>query len=457
MDIGRKGIILVLLILVLPTSSAGLPTVSCAGCVRSADYFTDGTNLRQTFYAKEGSWITLEGDSGFWENANGQKIGSGDLLSFPVGRNGFYVLNTTDGDFYATINMIPLSPELPKKISDIYVDGNKVENHGKIETAQGSSLKLKVVVAKGDCPDYFVEWTSDSSAITFSDPYLLSTIAYIGDYSGKNPMITVTVYSENRRAQKTRDIELRIFKNTPPKIEIDWEPNLVESHEAFIVYFDGSTSGTSGDESDDYIGKVSASLQYPSGAITTRSKTMDADDSLKSLRFTAGERGRHYLTATVTDSYGATNTTATDFLVTEKGDSGKDKPLFHVREPVDCIADENCTIEIYGADKGIFPEYFYQGRELRKPFKFPAGDHRVEITAFEVDDKGRRKNEVKKTVWVHAVANDSNGYDAVAEPVSAPIPQEEIVAESQETPIGRMSIIALPIAAWASRRRRSKS
>lgn len=460
-----KAMIFVLLILVLPIVLAD-PMVFCIGCDkdRTSRITTNGIDKWQTFYVKDGRGITLEGSSGFWKDENEQRISDESSLAFTVKNSASYILETVNGNFCATINMIPLSSKLPKKVSGIYVDGDETENHEKIRVAQGSSLKLKLLVTKGDCPAYFINWTSDSSAITFSDSDLLSTVAYISNHSGKNPTITATVYSENRKERQTRDIELIVFKNTPPKIELDWKPNPVKSHEFFNVYFDESTSGSSGDESNDYIAKVSASLQNPVGATTTRSKTMDEGDALKSLSFTAGERGRYYLTATITDSYGATDTTIAEILVTEKGGSGRDKPLFHVREPVNCIAGKNCPIEVYGMDSGIFLEYYYQNIKLVKPFKFSAGDHWVEIRAFEVDDRGKRKNEIKQVVRVHAVAddfnafNDSSGSVFVAESIGdtpiARVAREKSI-ESQETSMSN-GVLLVIVALWVCRRRRLK-
>lgn len=450
-----KEIVIICLVIMVffPIVLANLPTVSCVGCVRSDEITTDGSNTCRTFYAKENDRITLKGNSGFWENRNGQKISDGSSLTFAVKESDSYVLKTANGDFIATVGMIPLSLKLPETISDIYVNGDEIENHGKIEAAQGNLLKLKLIVTKGDCPAYYVEWTSDSPAITFSDSNSLSTTAYVGSYSGKNPTITITIYSENRERQETRDIRLEIRKNTPPSIDIYWEPDSVKSYERFTVYFYESTSGSSGDEIDDYIRKVSATLQKPGGNKVTNSRTMDEDDSLEGLSFNTGERGEHHLTATITDRYGATDTADVTILVTEKGDSGRDKPMIDVAEDIYC-AEGSCDFSVRSVDKNVFIDYSYQGKKMVKPFNLSPGDHEILIKAYSLDENGRRKNEITKTVYAHVTA-DSN-TSAIAEPANvAPIARED-PTETQKSPPGIVPLaIGLFAAALFARRRMS--
>ncbi len=441
-------VFLVMLSLFLPITLASPPAVSCVGCDgKTSEIVTNGINAWQTFYAKEGSPITLRGSSGFWQDEAGQAIGDGSSWSFTAKDNAMYILKSPSGDFYATVNIIPLSSELPETISDIYVNGDEIENHGKIETAQGNSLKLKLVVTKGDCSVYHIEWTSDSPVITFSDFDSLSTIAYVGGYSGKNPTITATIYSENRERQKIRDIGLEIHKNTPPAINIDWEPDSVEveSYERFTVYFEGSTTGRSGDEDGDYIAVVEAWLRDASGKLVSHSRrTMDRQMPLPILSLTSRSVGQYTLAVQITDRYGATDTADVTILVTEKGDSGRDKPVVDSPDDINCVAGEVCDLSI-NADGDTFIEYLYQGKRMIKPFKFPPGDHEVIIRAYYLDENGRQRNVVTKPVWVHVVANAS----AIPEPANAaPIAREDL---AETSPLGGASAV---IVAWRILHRR---
>jgi len=452
-----KMIVVCLVIMVLPVALASLPTVSCIGGdnERTSEITTDGTDAWQTFYAKENDRITLKGNSGFWENQNGQKISDGSSLTFAVKESDSYVLKTANGDFIATVNIVSLSSCVPEWRSEVEINGDE-DGEDDIIVAAGEEFDISAKVG-GGCKKYRVEWSANpSSAVAFDNPRSLSTKGYVAnDYSGKNPVVTVAIISENGERRREKTVNLIVKKNSAPAIKVRVGSSIA-SYTSFEVSFEGSTTGDSGNEDGDYIAEIEAWLKDANGKSVGHSRrTMDRKKKLSALSLTPGSVGQYTLTATVTDRYGATDTNSVTILVTEKGDSGRDKPLLHV-EPINCIAGEICDIIVRSADKDIFIEYFYQGKKMVKPFKFSPGDHEVLIKAYRLDGNGRRKNEITKTVYVHVTA-DSN-TSAIAEPANvAPIARED-PTETQKSPLdGILAIIALPIAVWRARRKIMKS
>ena len=429
----------------LPIALASPPAVSCVGCDdrKTGEITTDGTNSWQTFYAKEGSRIVLQGNSGFWEDDSGRIISDGSSLTFAVKESDSYVLKTANGDFIATVNVVSLSSCVPEWRSGIKINGDEYDGGATRETAAGEELGFEVKV-KGGCKNYQIEWSADpSSAIAFVNPWSLSTKGHVDeDYLGKNPALTAATTSENGERRREQTVNLMVRKNSPPAIKVRVSSSIA-SYTSFEVSFEGSTTGDSGNEDGDYIKKVSATLQKPGGNKVTNSRTMDEDDSLEGLSFNTGERGEHHLTATITDSYGATDTADVTVLVTEKGDSGRDKPMIDVSEDIYC-AEGSCDFSVRSVDKNVFIDYFYQGKKMVKPFNLPPGDHEILIKAYSLDENGRRKNEITKIVYVHVTA-DSN-TSAIAEPANAPIAREDL-AETQKSPPG---IVPLAIGLFAA-------
>lgn len=456
MDIERKAIICILLILVLPTAMADLPAVSCAGCVNSGDIITDGTDVWRTFYVNERSQINLEGTpDGFWENENGQRVSDTNSLTFVARDNTRYVLNTTNGKFFATINVAKLSSCVPEWRSEIEINGDEYGKDDTRETAAGEELHFSVRVKSG-CEKYQVEWSADPpSAVAFNNPQSLSTKGYAAkDYSGKNPTVAVTLTSENGDNRRKQTTKLAIFDNSAPSIEARTD-SLIYSYTSFNVYFDGSNSGDSGD--NDYIKEIEAWLRDENGIqVSSKRKTISKGQSLPTLKLKPRAMGVYSLTARITDSHGATAEKTITVLVTEKGDSGRDKPLLYV-EPIDCVAGKPCDISVRSADKDIFIECLYQGKKMVKPFKFSPGDHEILVKAYYLDENGRRKNVITKTVLVHVVAN-SNDTVPIVEPASVPIAREDPV-ETQEVSPGIMPLVAGLFAAalFARRHRNPKS
>ena len=415
-----KGIVIVMMVVFIPIALASPPTVSCVGCdeEKTSGITTDGTNSWQTFYAKEGSRIVLQGSSGFWEDQSGRRASDGSSLEFSVKKSTEYTLKTASGDFHATIGLVALSSCVPEWRSGIEINGDQYDGDDTRKTAVGEELDFAVRV-KGGCKNYRVEWSADPpSAIDFNNPHSLSTKGYVDeDYSGKNPAVTVTLVSENGERRREQTINLMVRKNSAPAIKIKVGSSIA-SYTSFEVSFKGSTTGTSGDEDGDYIAEIEAWLKDASGKQVSHSqKTMDREKPLPVLTLKPESMGAYNLTARITDKYGESAEKTLPVLVVEKGDSGRDKPLLYAG-PVNCIAGAACDVSVYGADKDIFIEYFYQGKKMVKPFKFLPGDHEVLIKAYYLDENGRRKNLITRTVWVHAVANE---------------PPPEVIASINET------------------------
>ena len=449
------------MLLFLPIALASSPTVSCVGCDdrKTGEITTDGTNSWQTFYAKEGSRIALQGNSGFWEDDSGRKISDGSSLEFSVKDSTERVLMSPSGDFHATISLVLLSSCVPEWRSGIKINGDEYGKDDTRETAAGEELSFSVRIGSG-CKNYRVEWSANPpSAVAFDNYRSLSTKGYVAkDYSGKNPVVKIVLISENGERRREKTINLIVKKNSAPAIKVRVGSSIA-SYTSFEVSFEGSTTGDSGNEDGDYIAEIEAWLKDANGKSVSHSRrTMDREKKLPTLSLTPGGVGQYTLTATITDRYGATDTVDITILVTEKGDSGRDKPLLRVMEPINCVAGEFCDLSVRGADKNIFTEYFYQGKKMVKPFKFPIGDHEVLIRAYYLDDNGRRKNVTTKTIRVHVATDSNSNASAIAEPANmAPIARED-PTETQKSPLdGILAIIALPIAVWRARRKIMKS
>jgi len=445
------------LMVFLPIALASPPAVSCVGCDdrKTGEITTDGTNSWQTFYAKENDRITLKGNSGFWENQNGQKISDGSSLTFAVKESDSYVLKTANGDFIATVNIVSLSSCVPEWRSEVEINGDE-DGEDDIIVAAGEEFDISAKVG-GGCKKYRVEWSANpSSAVAFDNPRSLSTKGYVAnDYSGKNPVVTVAIISENGERRREKTVNLMVRKNSPPAIKVRVSSSIA-SYTSFEVSFEGSTTGRSGDEDGDYIAEIEAWLKDANGKSMGHSRrTMDRKKKLPALSLTPGSVGQYTLTATITDRYGATDTADVTILVTEKGDSGRDKPLLRVMEPINCVAGEFCDLSVRSADKDIFIEYFYQGKKMVKPFKFSPGDHEVLIKAYRLDGNGRRKNAITKTVLVHVA--DPNASVPVAEPANAAPIAREYLAETQKSPPGIMPLAAGLFAGALFARRRLSS
>jgi hypothetical protein len=450
-----KEIVIICLVVMVffPIVLANLPTVSCVGCVRSDEITTDGTNAWQTFYAEENDRITLKGNSGFWENQNGQKISDGSSLTFAVKESDSYVLKTANGDFIATVNVVSLSSCVPEWRSEVEINGDE-DGEDDIIVAAGEEFDISAKVG-GGCKKYRVEWSANpSSAVAFDNPRSLSTKGYVAnDYSGKNPVVTVAIISENGERRREKTVNLMVRKNSPPTVKVRIVSSIA-SYKSFEVSLEESTTGKSGDEDGDYIAEIEAWLKDANGKLVSHSrKTMDREKPLPVLSLTPGSIGQYTLTAQITDRYGATDTADVTILVTEKGDSGRDKPMIDVAEDIYC-AEGSCDFSVRSVDKNVFIDYSYQGKKMVKPFNLSPGDHEILIKAYSLDENGRRKNEITKTVYAHVTA-DSN-TSAIAEPANmAPIARED-PTETQKSPPGIVPLaIGLFAAALFARRRMS--
>ncbi len=450
-----KEIVIICLVVMVffPIVLANLPTVSCVGCVRSDEITTDGTNAWQTFYAEENDRITLKGNSGFWENQNGQKISDGSSLTFAVKESDSYVLKTANGDFIATVNVVSLSSCVPEWRSEVEINGDE-DGEDDIIVAAGEEFDISAKVG-GGCKKYRVEWSANpSSAVAFDNPRSLSTKGYVAnDYSGKNPVVTVAIISENGERRREKTVNLMVRKNSPPTVKVRIVSSIA-SYKSFEVSLEESTTGKSGDEDGDYIAEIEAWLKDANGKLVSHSrKTMDREKPLPVLSLTPGSIGQYTLTAQITDRYGATDTADVTILVTEKGDSGRDKPMIDVPEDIYC-AEGSCDFSVRSVDKNVFIDYSYQGKKMVKPFNLSPGDHEILIKAYSLDENGRRKNEITKTVYAHVTA-DSN-TSAIAEPANmAPIARED-PTETQKSPPGIVPLaIGLFAAALFARRRMS--
>lgn len=459
LDIGREAMVCIFLVLVLPVALASPPLVSCIGCEnKKTSQTTNGIDRWQTFYAKESNRIVLEGSSGFWEYENGQDIGTGSSISLNVAKSGLYILRTENGDFYATIIVSPLSSCVPEWRSEIKINGDEYAKDDTRETAAGEELDFSVRVKSG-CQKYQVEWIADPpAAVAFNNPRSLSTKGYVAkDYSGENPTVMVVLTSENGDNRRQQSAKLMILDNSAPTIKIRTD-SPIYSFESFNVYFDGSNSGNSGD--GDYIEKIEVWLRDENGIqVSSKQKIINKGQSLPILQLKPEAVGVYTLTVEITDSYGAIAEKTTTILVTKKGGTSKDTAMIDVPEHVYCFAGERCKIPVNRSDKSVSVRYYYGDKStlMASPFYFSEGTHQVWIYAYYFDWKREREyGGIWKPVWIHAAVNDSNASIAVAEPADDWIAQEEF-AEPQETPLGRMPMIALPIVAWRMSRRRRTS
>ncbi len=458
LSVSFKGIVIFCLVmasLFFPVVLASPPTVSCVGCdkEKTSGITTDGTNSWQTFYAKEGSRIVLQGGAGLWQGDNGQKISDGSSLTFVAKDDAQYILKAASGDFYATISIVSLSSCVPEWRS-ILIDGDEYNKDNTKIVAAGKEVDFEVRVER-DCKNYRSEWSVDPpSAIDFNNPHSLSTKGYVAkDYSGKNPVVAVTLVSEDGESRREQTINLMVKKNSAPAIKIK-VGSAIASYTSFEVSFAGSTTGTFGDEDGDYIACIEAWLKDASGELVSHDrKTMDREKKLPVLTLKPGPMGEYALTAQITDKYGESAEKTMTILVAKKGNSGRDKPLLHVQD-VNCIAGEPCDISVYSADENdenVFIDHFYRGKKMVKPFKFPPGNHEVLIKAYDIDEDGRRKNSVAKTVQVHVVANAT----AITEPANVPIAPEDLA--DPKMPLGIIPLVAGLFAGALFARRRLSS
>lgn len=466
MSVRYKEVFLVLLIVSLPIATA----IDYKGCTSNGAY-THGNDQYQTFHAKKGADVTLSSDAAncHWEQ-NGKTISGSGKLTFSADKDTEYVLvcagsGKTTSRLFATI-VVSVSSCLPEKGSEIKIDGKKYSKDDTRETATGEELDFSVSV-KGGCKNYQVEWSVDpSSAIVFAKPGSLSTKGYVAnDYSGKNPTVTVTFTSEDGSKQREQTTKLAISDNFAPSIKIRTDSS-IQSYTSFSVSFEGSTSGKSDDEND-YIAEIEAWLKDAEGTqVNYKSKSVSKGQSLPTLSLKPRAMGAYTLTARITDSYGAIAEKTTTILVTEKGNTGKDKAMIEITEHINCTANQLCKIPVERSNRNISVRYYEKDDDgelssLLSPFNFSEGIHEVQVYAYYFNWKTKKEQGgVWKTVWVHAVANNSNAFNdanasvSVAELVNdTPIAREE-PDEAQETLIPHESLVALPIAAFLARRRR---
>jgi hypothetical protein len=245
------------------------------------------------------------------------------------------------------------------------IDGDEYNKDNTKIVAAGEELDFEARV-KGDCKNYQVGWSVNlPSAVAFNNPHSLSTKGYVAkDYSGKNPVVTVAIISENGERQREQTINLAVRKNSAPAIEIRNGPTA--SYKSFEVSFAGSTTGTFGDEDGDYIACIEAWLKDASGELVSHDrKTMDREKPLPVLTLKPESMGPYNLTARITDKYGESAEKTMTILVAEKGNSGRDKPIIDMPSDTYCVFGESCDISVYSADENdenVFIDHFYRGK-----------------------------------------------------------------------------------------------
>lgn len=431
------ALILTSLMLLQATESQTLPTVICHGCQRASDQ----TTKSKTFWVNENNDFNLEwsGPSGNyrWE-INGKETGKGKLLYLTARKDAEYVFASIDRNgqkqelFRATVRIILPEVCRPSFDSEIIINDKEYSSSDTKKVAVGEWFNLEVEIDENDCHNYKIEWTSDpDGVIEFNNHYSRKTTAIVRKGLTWNPKIEVTLSASDGSLSIIKDTHLSISGNTPPAIKIRYD---AYSHKSFDVYFDKTTTGTYGNEDNDYLARIEAKLYDSRGNfIDSDFDEFDEGDNLEPLTLTPQAAGEYTLFTRVVDSHGASAEFEQAILV-QKGDTGKDEPVIYAPDSVGCITGQICRIdasETIVRDNSVKLEFYEDGIPLSNdkyggscnsaicPHIFSEGNHKVRLDAYYLDEDGDRYNEVSKTIFVNAHKQTTDSSKAKKSPLDS--------------------------------------
>lgn len=471
----RKVLIAVITILVLLSMTFVAQAemlsaqIKCEGC-----YNSDGCK----FWVDEGKTITLiaysSGGIGNkeyeWTDECG-KIVLGNSLKLIFTENIEYTLVVTDdiGYITKTVEIVPASSKsscIPNFRSVAVQD-----EYRRSEYSAGDIFEVRARLKDTrECPNYNFYWEADDQNIAFTNPSSIKTDVIIGQ-GVKRGNITVTAVITNGEVKRKQSITVKIVDNYPPQISVRFDQPF--SYTKFNVYFDGSTTGKSRDENNDFIREYTVTLFDENGNLVDSAVRRGyAGREISCLSVKPNGWGIYFLEATITDSHGLTSN-ITETIEVKKGNTGKDVPVIFVSDDVIyCKIGEICKINAgetrrRDSEVSMFGYYYSNGEQIVNPNSdccsgpvcefiptYP-GTHKIKITAkyFGNDNIG------SKIITVIVTDNKSvTPAPTKARPISTPPKccyQENYRVPTPETPgMGFGSAIAMLIIAVAVRRKK---
>ena len=475
MKIERLLMIVVVVCIFTPVAQAdALSTqIRCDGCY-SWDYAPGG----YMFWVDVGEKITLTafsvGGTGNeeyeWTAESGETV-FGSSLKLIFTESVKYTLVVTDdiGYITKTVEIVQSSSEsscLPSFRSVAIQD-----EYRRSEYSAGDIFEVRARLKDTrDCPNYNFYWEADDENIAFTNPNSTKTDVIIGQGVGIGHT-TITAVVTNGIMTRKKDVNIKIVSNTPPQISVRYDQPL--SYTNFNVYFDGSTTGKSGDENNDFIREYSIALFDENGNLvdsTVRRGYIGREVSYLSVK--PDGWGIYSSEIAIMDSHGSTSSINETFEV-EKGNTGKDIPVIFVSDDVVyCKTGEICKINA-GETKRRDPDistfgYYMNGEQIVNPngdycsgpvCKFiPTypGTHKIKITAkyFGNDNIG------SKTITVIVSGNKTSAViipvSTKTQPACCYLPENKHTPTPKTSGMGFGSAVAMLIIVIAIRRKKIK-
>jgi len=225
----------------------------------------------------------------------------------------------------------------------------------------------------------------------------------------------VAITDEAGNHAKSKNVCLAIHQNEPPKIKIRHDPAL--SYTGFNVYFDGTTTGASYNEENDYLAHIEAELIGPDEKEYHASRNFGENERLKPLNFVPDAKGVYKLYASVTDSHGATASLAKPLEIgVQKGATGKDWPVIYAPSCVDCLPNQTCKLdasETVIRDRDVYVKFTNAaGITLANVNKNPCccggvchhnftASDTAQVVAYYIDDDGDPYHAISEEIAVH--------------------------------------------------------
>ena len=446
-EMGRKLIMMVAVMLFVFTQVAYAADllsvqVNCQGCSSKA-----GIPGGYQFNADVGKTITLTafstggvGNKCYEWTKEGRTVCDSASFLLIVAEDAEYILTVTDdaGSVSKLVKIVSRIPKeskcLPSFKTSIAV---KSDISGKTEYSAGESFTVKVRLDTRDCPssNYRFYWRADDENIIFVNPNSTATEVRIGQ-GIKSGKVKIEAIVTDGVVTRSRQIEIKIVKNTPPQFEIGYSKP-VYSYTWFNVHCIDFESGEYGDEDNDFLYKCSVVLRNEKGEIVSSSTKIARYGKVSSFRLKPGGIGIKTIELTAWDSHKA-STTKNETICVVKGNTGKDVPIVRASDTVYCIVGEVCVIDASATDRDVSSFRFYNAdteEQLANPkgnycsgpvcnhnFTYP-GTYRIRIEAnyFNQDNTGYK--------IVTVVVNPSD-TSVTSDPTPTPIPQTETISPS---------------------------
>lgn len=336
----------------LAAGAGNLPlsvTVKCGGNCKNDD-LTEGH-----FWADKGEKITLTVHT---DGGNGKKNYLWTESGKQVSASGFYTMTVSDkesaiflvvsddgGSIKKTIKVFPKSEpvcSLPDFSSEIIIE-DKIA--GKTEWSVGSKFALRVKLNSEVCSGK-IFWESDSDSVVLSNSSVKGKIARIDvsivkqnakGWAGIRAVIT------DGNVVRDRKFNIRIVDNTPPTLKMDYENPF--SNSILEVDLSGSTTGSNGNENNDFFSNVSAELMK-NGVVIDFVKITPNNKVIPLMGLHTSEIGDDYqLRVKITDSQGITVSETTGKFTVFEGNSKKDPLIMKVVAPNICYVNQKCKID----------------------------------------------------------------------------------------------------------------